>query len=80
MSRWGDDFRQDVVDAIDELIDRDNSTRLDKMEAIFEAVAYMAENCFSRDKALQKMQEDALEKARSELMARVQNSLKKQDK
>jgi predicted proteasome-type protease len=46
MSRWGDDFRQDVVDAIDELIDRDNSTRLDKMEAIFEAVAYMAENLF----------------------------------
>jgi hypothetical protein len=40
----------------------------------------MAENCFSRDKALEKMKEDALERARSEVLAKVQNSLKKQDK
>lgn len=71
MSRWGDDFRQDVVDAIDELIDRDNSNRLDKMEAIFEAVAYMAGDCFSRDEALKEMREEAVQKAKRELLAKV---------
>lgn len=71
MSRWGDDFRQDVVDAIDDLIDRDNSNRLDKMEAIFEAVAFMADNCFSRDDALKKMQDDAVLKAKRALLQKV---------
>jgi hypothetical protein len=59
------------MDAIDELIERDNSNRLDKMEAIFEVVAFMADNCFSRDDALKKMQDAALQKAKRELLQKV---------
>ena len=71
MSRWGDDFRQDVVDAIDDLIQRDNSNRLDKMQDVFEAVAFMADNCFSKDEALKQMREDAVNTAKRELLAKM---------
>ena len=76
MSQFGDGtFKQDLLDAIENVMDEHNIERHCAAGDVAHVLAYICDTAFSRDKALQAIRVEAVEQAKSDLTAKLRGMI-----